>query len=80
MLQNHHIDNHVSAPRRPNKNPSENQPYKVKNDNNPSSQIQTHHIKFGTLNYYNLTSNSSRYVNARIPLEIITCEMPHTSE
>ena len=86
VLRKHNIDHHTSAPRWPNKNPSEAAIREVK-----LCMYHIAHKKQIPKRFWdylivwvcktrNLTVSSSRYADGRSPIEIITRETPDISE
>ena len=85
-LRRYEIKSKVSAPRRPNENPSEGsirdikkQWYRLKAKKNVPDRLWDFGIEY-VCEIRNLTVNNSRYSNGRTPLECITGETPDISE
>ena len=85
-LKKHDIRHHTSGPRRPNENPVEGSIreikkrwYRLQAKKNVPDRLWDYGIDY-ICETGNLTTNSSRYSNGRVPLECITGETPDISE
>ena len=85
-IRKHYINFHVSSPRRPNENPVEGsireikkRAYRIKSKYNVPDSLWDFLITY-ICETGNICANSSKYSEARTPLEIITGETPDISE
>ena len=85
-VRKYEITTHRSAPRRPNENPAEGaireikkKWYRLQSKRNVPDRLWDFGIEY-ICETSCLTTNSSRYSNGRVPLEIITGETPDISE
>ena len=85
-IKRHDIKHHVSGPRRPNENPVEGSIrdlkkkwYRLQAKKKVPNRLWDYGIDY-ICETSNLTTNSSRYSNGRVPLEHITGETPDISE
>ena len=86
ILRKHDIKHHISAPYRPNENPAEGtirdlkrQWYRLKSKKNVPDRLWDYGLEY-ICETRNLTVNSSKYSEGRVPLERITGETPDISE
>ena len=86
LLRQHHINYHISAPRRPNENPAEGaireikkRAYRMMFKLNVPNRLWDYLLDW-ICETANICANSSKYSDARTPLEIITGETPDISE